>query len=71
MSSKKENIFKIRINNLIEEHADALAQAQQLHEELQQAKLKISDLEDKLRNKNVQKEPEVTIIEHTVDSDKD
>lgn len=64
------NILKIRISSLIDEHADALAQAQQFHEELQEAKQKISKLENELRNRNVQKEPEVTIIEHPVESAK-
>lgn len=64
----KINILKIRISNLIDEHADALAEAQGLHKQLQEARLKISDLEEMIRNKNVQKKPEVTIIDHSVEA---
>ena len=59
----KINILKIRISNLIDEHADALAEAQGLHKQLQEARTKISDLEERLRNRNVQTQPEVTIID--------
>lgn len=68
MEDRKLNILKMRISNLIDEHADALAQAQGFYQELQEAKAKISKLEDQLRNKNVQKEPKVTILEHSMES---
>lgn len=68
MKDRKLNILKLRIGNLIDEHADALAQAQEFYQELQEAKEKISKLEDQLRNKNVQKEPKVTVLEHPMES---
>lgn len=64
----KINILKIRITNLIDEHADALAEAQGLHKQLQEAKATIEDLQQKLRNKDVQTQPEVTIIEHSMET---
>jgi len=68
-NDRKMNILKIRVNNLIDEHADALAQAQELHHELQQAKIKISDLEQRLRDNDVQeKNSEITIINQPVES---
>ena len=68
MEDRRINILKIRIATLIDEHADALAQAQQLHQELQESKKIISRLEQQLRNKDVQKEQKATIIEHSVES---
>lgn len=59
---KKIQIYKMRISTLIDEHADALAQAQGFHSELQEAKIKISDLEQKLRNNNVQEKDTESII---------
>jgi len=71
---KINNIFKMRINSLIEEHAVALAQAQSLHQELDEAKKNISILESRL-NSYVQKneeKPGVRIIEHDhLDSSKE
>ena len=64
----KINILKIRISNLIDEHADALAEAQGLHKQLQEARGKISDLEERLTNKNLQTQPEVTIIDHPMET---
>lgn len=64
---RKLQIFKIRINNLLEEHADALAQAQEFHSKLQEAEEKIVELESRLRKTNVQKE-EPIIINQTVDA---
>lgn len=58
----KYEILKARLINIIEEHADALALAQQFKQELTEAKIKISELEGKLNEKNTQeKEPGVTI----------
>lgn len=63
-TERKLQIFRIRISNLLEEHADALAQAQELHAKLQEAEEKIGELESKLRKANVQeKEPNHTIID--------
>jgi len=59
----KYNILKLRIMNIIEEHADALAKGQFLHNQLQEAKEKIVQLEEKLRKSHVQeKEPTVTVV---------
>lgn len=60
------NILKMRINSLIDEHAMALSQAQSLHQQLEEAKKTISTLEARLGT-NVQEnkeKPGVTIIEH-------
>lgn len=64
-SDRKVQIYKMRLTALIDEHADALAQAQQFHQELQQSNNRIAELEEQLRNNDVQKEePKVTIIDH-------
>lgn len=64
---RRIQIYKMRISTLIDEHADALAQAQELHSELKEAKIQISDLEQKLRNNNVQeKDTESIIISQSV-----
>lgn len=68
---RKLQIYKLRVANLIEEHADALAQAQMFHQNLQDADKKISHLERLLKEKNVQKEESNhAIINHSVDSPK-
>lgn len=68
---KINNILKMRISSLIDEHAIALSQAQSLHQELDEAKKNISILEARLEahvQENKEK-PGVTIIEHNdVDS---
>lgn len=56
MLERKLQIYKIRVANLMDEHADALAQAQDVHSKLQEAQQKILKLEEDLRNKDVQKE---------------
>lgn len=56
MLDRKLQIYKIRVANLVEEHADALAQAQDTHGKLQEAQQKILKLEEDLRNRDVQKE---------------
>lgn len=52
----KIQIYKMRINTLIDEHADALVQSQELYKQLQEANTKIAELENELRNRSVQKE---------------
>lgn len=64
---RKLQIFKIRINSLLEEHADVLAQAQELHEKLQQSEEKIAQLERELKSRDVQ-EKEPIIINHPVEA---
>jgi hypothetical protein len=67
----KYNILKLRIANLIEEHADALAQGQILHKKLQEAREEIDNLQKKLEEKNVQKEkPTATIVNEPVETSK-
>lgn len=53
---RKMQIYKIRVTTLLEEHADVLAQAQDLHQQLQEAQDKISKLEGLLNEKNIQEE---------------
>lgn len=66
---RKLQIYKLRVNSLLEEHADVLAQAQDLHQQLQEAQEKISKLEKSLKEKNVQeKEARVTIIDQPVEA---
>lgn len=61
---RKLQIYKIRVNSLLDEHADALAQAQELHQKLQDSEQRIIGLEKQLRERNVQeKEPTHTIID--------
>lgn len=63
-TERKLQIYKIRVNSLLEEHADVLAQAQELHEKLQNAEQKIKELEARLSEINVQeKTPRHTIID--------
>jgi predicted nucleic acid-binding Zn-ribbon protein len=62
----KISIYKMRITSLIDEHAEALAQAQELYKELQDATKKIADLEEKLRERNVQKNSETAIVSKSV-----
>lgn len=62
---RKLQIFKIRINSLLEEHADVLAQAQELHEKLQKSEERIAELERELKSKDVQ-EKEPIIIDQPV-----
>lgn len=70
----KYDILKARIANLIEEHADALALAQnfkndldRLNEQFKQAEKKIFALEGALNTNDIQKkEPKVTIIDKSV-----
>lgn len=63
----KLKIYKMRISTLIDEHADALSQAQELYKQLQEATNKISELEGKLGDQNVQKEDSKSkIINSTV-----
>lgn len=60
---RKVNILKLRISSLIDEHAEIVIAAQDLHDQLQEAKTKIRQLEEELESKNVQKkEPGITII---------
>jgi predicted nucleic acid-binding Zn-ribbon protein len=63
-TDNKLQIYKMRVTSLIEEHADAMAQAQELHKQLQEANSKISKLEEQLRNINVQKEESTFTIDH-------
>ncbi len=67
--ARKLQIYKIRVNSLLEEHADVLSQAQELHEKLQEAEQKIVELETQLRDRNVQ-EKEPIIINQPVDTSK-
>lgn len=64
MLERKLNILKIRVNNLVEEHADVLANAQELHEQLSAAHQRIQELEAQLTGEtNVQaEEPRVHVI---------
>lgn len=64
---RKLQIYKLRVSSLLEEHADVLAQAQDLHQQLQEAQEKISQLEELLRKKNVQ-EKETVIIDHPMEA---
>lgn len=64
---RKLQIFKIRINSLLEEHADVLAQAQELHEKLQKSEERIAELERELKSKDVQ-EKEPIIIDQPVEA---
>lgn len=64
---RKLQIFKIRINSLLEEHADVLAQAQELHEKLQKSEERIAELERELKSKDVQ-EKEPIIINQPVEA---
>lgn len=68
----KLQIYKMRVSTLIEEHADAVSQAQDLHRQLQEANEKISQLEEQVRNNNVQKERKDPsfVIDHDVVSTK-
>ncbi len=66
-SNDKLKIYKMRIATLIDEHADALSQAQEFYKQLQEATQKISELEEKLGDRDVQEEDsEPKIINSTV-----
>jgi len=68
---RKLQVYRVRISNLIDEHAEALVQAQELHQKLQEEQEKVKNLEKLLKEKNVQeKEPSVTIIDHDMVSAK-
>lgn len=68
-TDNKIQIYKMRINTLIDEHADALVQSQEFYKQLQEANTKIAELENELRNRSVQKEnSEPFIINHPVET---
>lgn len=72
---KKYDIIKARVNAVIEEHADALALAQmfkeesdQLKNQLKEMQNKVTILEEKLKEHDIQKEPKVTILDGSVEA---